>query len=58
MKLQRHFRTFAVVVAGLALLALSQAQQPSLRILSPQNGAVVDTADIAVRMEVKGVLSS
>jgi hypothetical protein len=44
-----------VVVAVFLLLAMAQAEEPSLRVLSPENGAVVSGRDVELRMEVKGV---
>ena len=49
-------RAFLLVAAvGLVALAMAQAQPPSLRILSPENGVVVAGPDVELRMEVKGV---
>ena len=44
-----------VAAAALTALALTQAQQPSLRILSPQDGAVIAGGNVELRMEVQGV---
>lgn len=44
-----------VAAAAFAAMALTQAQQPSLRILGPQDGAVVQGGNVELRMEVKGV---
>lgn len=56
MKQHRNRRSLVLIaVAGLATLAMTQAQQPSLRVLSPENGAAVDGPNIELRMEVRGV---
>jgi len=44
-----------IALLGLALLAMAQAQEPSLRILSPEDGAVIGQRDVELRMEVQGV---
>ena len=44
-----------VATAALTALALTQAQQPSLRILSPQDGAAIEGGNVELRMEVQGV---
>lgn len=41
--------------AAMATVAMGQADGPSLRVLSPENGAVVETRNVELRMEVKGV---
>lgn len=46
---------FLVAIAGLALVAMAQAQEPSVRVLSPSNGAVVNGRNVELQMEVKGV---
>lgn len=48
-------RALLVGLAAIAALAMAQAQQPSLRILSPENGAAVAGPNIELRMEVEGV---
>jgi len=48
-------RRVLLVVVALATLAMAQAQQPSLRILSPAEGATVAGRDVVLRMEVKGI---
>ncbi len=49
-------RALLVIAAtGFAALALAQAQDPALRIVSPENGGVVDGRDVELKMEVKGV---
>jgi len=48
-------RLVFVGLAALAALAMAQAQQPSLRILSPENGTAVTGPNVELRMEVKGV---
>jgi hypothetical protein len=46
---------FLVAIAGLTVVAMAQEQQPSVRVLSPANGAVVDGRNVELRMDVKGV---
>ncbi len=46
---------FLVAIAGLAMVAMRQAQEPSVRVLSPENGGVVDGRNVQLLMEVKGV---
>jgi hypothetical protein len=48
-------RRVLLVVVALATLAMAQAQQPSLRILSPAEDATVAGRDVVLRMEVKGI---
>lgn len=48
-------RVFLVGLVAIAALAMSQGQQPSLRILSPENGAAVAGPNIELKMEVEGV---
>lgn len=44
------------LATGLAItLAMAQAEAPSLRVISPENGAVVETRNVELTMEVKGV---
>lgn len=45
---------FLVAIAGLAMVAMRQAQEPSVRVLSPENGGVVGR-NVQLQMEVKGV---
>ncbi len=45
---------FLVAIAGLAVVAMRQAQEPSVRVLSPENGGVVGR-NVQLQMEVKGV---
>jgi len=64
-KKSRHIRTHRpllyVLIGGLATaaavatVAMGQAEPPSLRVLSPENGAVVENRNVELRMEVKGV---
>ena len=46
---------FLVAIAGLAVVSMAQAQEPSVRVLSPENGGVVDGRNVELRMEVQGV---
>jgi hypothetical protein len=48
-------RLLLIIAAGFCALAMTQAQRPSLRILSPENGAVVEGRNVVLRMEVEGV---
>lgn len=45
---------FLVAIAGLTVVAMRQAQEPSVRVLSPENGGVVGR-NVQLQMEVKGV---
>jgi len=45
---------FLVAIAGLAVVAMRQAQEPSVRVLSPENGGVVGR-NVQLQMEIKGV---
>jgi len=45
---------FLVAIAGLAVVAMRQAQEPSVRVLSPENGGVVGR-NVQLQMDVKGV---
>jgi hypothetical protein len=44
-----------LAVMGLATLGLSQAPNPGVQILSPENDAVVQGPDVVVKMRVQGV---
>ena len=46
---------FLVAAAGLAVVAMAQAQVPSVRVLSPEDGGVIDGRNVELQMEVKGV---
>lgn len=56
MKQHRNRRSLILIAAaGVATLAMTQAQQPSLRVLSPENGATVGGPNVELRMDVRGV---
>ena len=44
-----------IAAAGLAAVALAQAQEPAVRIVSPENGDVVEGRNVELKMEVQGV---
>ncbi|MCH7824228.1 MAG: hypothetical protein IH849_05450 [Acidobacteria bacterium] len=46
---------FLIAATGLAAVALAQAQEPAVRIVSPENGGVVEGRNVELKMEVQGV---
>ena len=46
---------FLLVATGLAAAALAQGQQPTIRIVRPETGTVVESSDVHVQMQVTGV---
>lgn len=45
-----------LAAAGLAVMALAWAQEPAVRIVSPENGDVVAGRNVELKMEVQGVV--
>ena len=44
-----------IAATGLAAVALAQAQEPAVRIVSPENGGAVEGRNVELKMEVQGV---
>lgn len=47
-----------ITIAAMASMALVQEQGPSLRILSPEEGATVQGSNLELKMQVRGVALS
>lgn len=56
MKTSRDRRALPLIaIVGLAALAATQAQEPTLRIVSPEDGDVLSSRNVELKMEVRGV---